>query len=584
MKKIRPLVSVIIAVVVAMSPVCTSSVFAAELDEIPAVESVVEDTNNESNEAVEEIAEECIEVADEATEESNEVVDENNDVAGEATVENDEAASENVAENNNSNIEESVNPEDLTILLRGLTENNKENTFNAINQYISTVLETGNTVTLTNPEYVDAEKYSTETKGYDSNHCWAATASNILWTTGYAQQAINPMTGENFKSEDEVLTYFSENFTDFAGRPSDAVDWFFNGNKAYTLNDVPKVAHIKEDSEYPNETGLLTGKPYSAYTQNVYNDARSISRLYDIPSNGTGLLVRWLEQNENGGYRLSENAHWATVTGVVLDNKKEDVLDKVKALVIADSDNTPANGDLSATTSEKLTAKSNQANTYKVYKVVFDSNLGTWLINNFYNRSAVITHLYGLKDSDKTTQGAACGDTSGTEGASTSSNNVEVPANVQKCIDSLEAGKPGEEIYIFVEQPAVNTKLTAEEAQRMVLNSLTEKDFDKMENIDALLYYMVSNQKMVYLMNDGNVDSNKDYACFVGGVDTMLYNLTVDGTMVPFNAYKIVGTKGGVSKLVLNQDYLTDLAKGAHTVQISVQGSDIPVAFAINVR
>nr|MCR5733061.1 hypothetical protein [Lachnospiraceae bacterium] len=59
---------------------------------------------------------------------------------------------------------------------------------------------------VTGNNIVDAEKFFAQ--GYDENLCWAATAANMLWISGYGQQAINPITDQAFQSEDEIFDYF----------------------------------------------------------------------------------------------------------------------------------------------------------------------------------------------------------------------------------------------------------------------------------------------------------------------------------------------------------------------------------------
>ena len=77
-------------------------------------------------------------------------------------------------------------------------------------------------------DVVDAEKYSLYVEGYDRLLCWAGTASNMLWMAGYAQNAINPLTGETFKSEDEVFDYYRTYFNDEAGDELACIVYFIN--------------------------------------------------------------------------------------------------------------------------------------------------------------------------------------------------------------------------------------------------------------------------------------------------------------------------------------------------------------------
>ena len=67
------------------------------------------------------------------------------------------------------------------------------------------------------PDFQEAEKFSKKLSDYDSKLCWAATAANMLWTSGYPQQAVNPKTGNTFQTVDEVFDYFRQTFNDQTG-------------------------------------------------------------------------------------------------------------------------------------------------------------------------------------------------------------------------------------------------------------------------------------------------------------------------------------------------------------------------------
>lgn len=491
--------------------------------------------------------------------------------------------------NNNANISESfenVNTEGLSVYLRGVKEEYRKETFDVINQYIGMILESGKNLNIKNPAFIDAEKY--KFKGYDSNHCWAATSANILWTTGYAQKAINPMTGRRFTSEDEVLTYFTTNFTDLPGCPEDGINWFFEGTSGYEeLSGVKGVAQIKGDD---NPAGLLPKDSPMAFLYNILDDVTDrMNALYSIASNGIGVLVRWFDNSTDTG--LTEGAHWATVNGVIFDEKETDITKSIKAIVLADSDNTPVNGILTADSyiSDVLDAKRAQPNIYSIYKVVYEG--GYWLIKNYGGDSAVITYLYGLMDSDKSPEGEGFDNISSKDAIGspldiTDKNDgvtVEIKKAVKDLNDSGIKGKDGEEIYIVVEksniEPDKNTRSVARELS--ALRSLTESDFDELENIEALLAYMIHNISPVFVMNNGVVEAQKDCVCFISVADTKLHNLMVDGKLIPADAYRIVPTKNGIAKLVISKDYLAKLAKGLHEVKISVLDSEFTAGFGI---
>lgn len=74
----------------------------------------------------------------------------------------------------------------------------------------------------------DTEERKQEMWG-DTSMCWAATTANLLWGTGWAQKAVNPLTGEAFKSEDEVFAVFKRHFLNDGGWSDHGVRWFFTG-------------------------------------------------------------------------------------------------------------------------------------------------------------------------------------------------------------------------------------------------------------------------------------------------------------------------------------------------------------------
>lgn len=83
------------------------------------------------------------------------------------------------------------------------------------------------------PDIIDAEKYSLDVADYDQLLCWAASASDMLWMAGYAENCVNPQTGELFQSEDEVFDYFRNTFTDEGSLQEAGIEYFLNGTYKY---------------------------------------------------------------------------------------------------------------------------------------------------------------------------------------------------------------------------------------------------------------------------------------------------------------------------------------------------------------
>ena len=70
----------------------------------------------------------------------------------------------------------------------------------------------------------------------------AATASNMLWVSGWAEKFVNPATGANFASEDEVFELFNTSFTDSGSEVSSGIDWFLMGE--YYASDIGTHADL----------------------------------------------------------------------------------------------------------------------------------------------------------------------------------------------------------------------------------------------------------------------------------------------------------------------------------------------------
>lgn len=63
----------------------------------------------------------------------------------------------------------------------------------------------------------------------DSALCWAASTANMLINSGWAYKAVNPETGDCFKTTDEVFSYFVNNFTNGGNDQQNGANWFIGG-------------------------------------------------------------------------------------------------------------------------------------------------------------------------------------------------------------------------------------------------------------------------------------------------------------------------------------------------------------------
>ncbi len=119
-------------------------------------------------------------------------------------------------------------PEQLTITMKGISDDNRDRILTQIEQGVDIMIMYNGSMKIEAQNLPDAEKY--HLSDYDKDTCWAATAANMLWISGYGQQAVNPQTGTYFQSEDEVYDYFRHIFVDETGNPGVALEVFFTGD------------------------------------------------------------------------------------------------------------------------------------------------------------------------------------------------------------------------------------------------------------------------------------------------------------------------------------------------------------------
>lgn len=430
---------------------------------------------------------------------------------------------------------------ELTVVLRGLTEENKQKTFDEINSLIKNIMQNP-TVTLTSDDFVDAEKYNVNNFTYDANHCWAATAANVLWTTGYAKNAINPQTGTYFASEDEVLAYFSEHFTDEAGSPDEGADWFLNGKYAY--KGYEGAAQPKDD-----ESGGLfhiDGLGNKIFMNYLLMDSKGIKNLDRLKSGGMGLLLRWLVDG-----KLTAGAHWVTIVGAVIDEAASNIIDKYKAVIIANSDDSPANGDLPADYETKLKAKSERPNQYVAYKLNYDDVYGAWYIEGMGSVPAYITYLFALKD-------------------------YKIPQNNSNGILVQNPENP-DELYLITPSGAEENQVMDSMMTKDIscFRALSMEQLEAEENINMLKEYMLKNATPYFSLTDGIVSENEDFTSYIAAPETFVYSVAIDEAELPFDQYVLTSTVNGLCKIIIKNDYLKTLSKGKHTLSIKVQGMDV---------
>lgn len=565
-------ISILLALLLMLSPVCQQHVYAydevsadtvisSEIEEadVVVVEEIseIEEAENTEIEVISENEEAESTQADEVAE--GEVVNENT-LGG--AVSNIHPAAQDIPHSNVSESYEGTVQDRYEVTIRGVDESIVNGVYTIIDKYIDEVIQTGKRLVITNNtpgNLIDAEKYSTDVTGYDAQHCWAATASNILWTTGYAKQAVNPLTGQNFTNEDEVMAYFSENFTDDAGDPEEAVNWFIKGT--YGFDNDEHTAHRKS-----TESGKLLPELSSDVVHKIINvednPSEGVNALRNVAAYGMGVLVRWLDNGQ-----LSAGAHWMTISGVV-----EDVVNEtISGLILANSDDTPVYeegpDDLNATSwSEKQNAKRQQTNAYVVHRV---SKLDDyWVIDGFSNKPTVITMLYYLLDSDKTPQGD-CDDTKPDSSRVINSTMDKMKDYVNTNTDSIKCSTSDNAETSTDNKDVIGGEVTVEVA-------VSESDL-----ISMIESFMTANKLTILPATDVISDINADYEVYLLNADN-IKSITINGKELTKDQYSIVTLKNGLKKIVIKNSFLKTLKKGSYKLSINVNdGKTLDTVFNI---
>ena len=269
---------------------------------------------------------------------------------------------------------------DMTAYIAGMSDEARQSMIDILQASLDQAIKDNKPLKITDVALPDAEKYMLS--GYDQLLCWAATAANMLWTSQIAQQSINPATNTNFQTVDEVFDYFRTVFTDQVGRPDDALSVFLKGTYPFQnsaglsqLKDPGSVSKRLLDEIQTPDFGL-----FNLQGENV-KDIAAFEKL-DIQS--LGVL---LHSYDNVDKKMGSLAHWVTSPGIIIDNTKTG-LDRFKAIMIADSDNDPINGDDSIPNAEKAAKAAKAPNSYTVYPLTLKtfSTIGQRWTIPFYTR------------------------------------------------------------------------------------------------------------------------------------------------------------------------------------------------------
>lgn len=158
----------------------------------------------------------------------------------------------------------------------------------------------GNPVTIEGDKLIDAEKTTNkmssdtgkwivndgERAGFDwgdSHQCWAASTSDMLWSTGWADVAMQENNELKFACEDDVFTYFCDYFMNKGGYQSGGIQWFFTGEfdeEMYTKKD--STGNIKK---YNPKDFYETGS-FDTYDDNPIGIGEFVKRLSVLKDGG----------------------------------------------------------------------------------------------------------------------------------------------------------------------------------------------------------------------------------------------------------------------------------------------------------
>ncbi|MBQ3406220.1 MAG: fibronectin type III domain-containing protein [Lachnospiraceae bacterium] len=281
---------------------------------------------------------------------------------------------------------------DCQLILAGLKEKNKDAVVSAVAENYSE--GTGDVLRIVDDALPDAEKYDCNEadEGFDDALCWAASASNMLWMSGWASSNLsinNPRTGMHFKSEDEIFDYYTDCFTDAGGDIDRAIDWFFMGE--YTPRGVSRSTGMKDPND--DSQGLL--KNYvSTMDQEQYvltgsaGEIQNLNRL-DWQGSGEDAVIQGGLGMILDGEAYTDSMHSVTIAGFIMDPFYWEPKDRYKAVAIIDSDNDgfPEESG-SIPPDEKMEQRAKRPNSFTIYDLKYGTDVNGkeyWEVVNYSN-------------------------------------------------------------------------------------------------------------------------------------------------------------------------------------------------------
>ena len=205
-------------------------------------------------------------------------------------------------------------------------------------------IESGTPLRLIDDAFCDAEKYASSADAimeHDSLQCWAASAANMLWISGWAKHLTSYPEGvSEFTSEDHLFELYNDRFTDKGGEIDSALNWFFMGE--YFVPGIKASAGLLEES-------ALDGYRKDFVSMNAQNRYDMIENPQAIEALlrcgaaegeiGPGISVFQGSTGEMLNDTYMESGHSITIAGVIIDPEADSLAEKFKSIIIINSDN-----------------------------------------------------------------------------------------------------------------------------------------------------------------------------------------------------------------------------------------------------
>ena len=431
----------------------------------------------------------------------------------------------------------------LTAIVKGISDDNREQLQTLINDNGWQTLDNGNVLEIHMPTLPDVEKYSTVSGPYDQDLCWAAAASNLLWGSGYAQDAVNPATNAPFANADEVFDYFRQIFTDNGGLVDGAVSVFMTGeypydSEWYTENDWSQLKEENVEGLLPETDPLEVGEEIQ-----MQGSPEKIQVLELLDRFSVSLALRRITDDSVAPDSWNWDdayGHAVTAVGLVYDAMVTNIRERYKAIFLADSDNTPCNGSEQASDSDKAEAAASAPNTYTMYGlslVDFGDQYGPlWVIDNYPGTLAngmghvAIREMFALRDNG-----------------------------------FVEPETPEQPAQPETHDTASDSQSTNEPSVTAPVNSMYAKIKQLMKENDWLVYspadwHQPCGQEM-------------DFEIYFHASLTFLEQITMDGEPLTYRDYSIKNCRNGLFLLTLDGSRMEQLEQGEHTLIVQLRKS-----------